>query len=172
MGKRTADIIQDHAEKYHDDPFFIYLPFQDVHSPIMVPKEYEDLYPNVKNESRKTLSGNDDSFSKIRIYSIFKIHPKSKYSLFFSNNLSCASTIGMVTAMDDAVGEIVDALEQTKMLDNTIIVFTPDVCTITISFISLCCLLYVINFFLSTDMSFLEWRSMYKRRKQLSSERQ
>jgi len=89
LGKRTADIIQDHAENYSDDPFYIYLPFQDVHAPIMVPKEYEDMYPNVKNESRRILSG-------------------------------------MVTAMDDAVGQIVEALEQTKMLDKTIIVFTPD----------------------------------------------
>lgn len=33
---------------------------------------------------------------------------------------------GMVTAMDDAVGEIVKALEETDMMDNTVIVFSAD----------------------------------------------
>ena len=33
----------------------------------------------------------------------------------------------MVTAMDDAVGLIVEALKQKNLIDNTIIVFTADV---------------------------------------------
>ncbi len=33
----------------------------------------------------------------------------------------------MVTAMDDAVGRVVDALKETGAYDNTIIVFTSDV---------------------------------------------
>ena len=33
----------------------------------------------------------------------------------------------MVTAMDDAVGLVVEALKETNLIDNTIIVFTADV---------------------------------------------
>ena len=33
----------------------------------------------------------------------------------------------MVTALDDAVGEIVEALKESQMYDNTIIVFQSDV---------------------------------------------
>ena len=33
----------------------------------------------------------------------------------------------MVTAMDDAVGSIIEALKQNNLIDNTIIVFTADV---------------------------------------------
>ncbi len=34
----------------------------------------------------------------------------------------------MVSALDDAVGKIVNALKQTGLYDNTLIVFTADVC--------------------------------------------
>ena len=33
----------------------------------------------------------------------------------------------MVTAMDDAVGSIIEALKQNNLIDNTIVVFTADV---------------------------------------------
>ena len=38
-------------------PFFLYLPFQSVHFPLQVPQLYKDLYPNEKDEERKTFLG-------------------------------------------------------------------------------------------------------------------
>ena len=67
----------------------MYLPFQNVHSPLQVPVEDEELYPDIKTKSRRVFSG-------------------------------------MVSALDDAVGMIVQELENTGLLDNTIIVFTSD----------------------------------------------
>ena len=37
-------------------------------------------------------------------------------------------TKGMVTAMDDAVGMVIEELKRTHLFENTIIVFTADVC--------------------------------------------
>ena len=39
----------------------------------------------------------------------------------------------MVTAMDDAVGQVVESLKQNNLFDNTIIVFTADVRKSTIN---------------------------------------
>ena len=87
FGKRVVDLIESHDQ---NNPFFIYLAFQSVHSPLQVPKKYTDMYPHISNQARKTFSG-------------------------------------MVTAMDEAVGNITTALEQSGMLDNTFIVFSGDV---------------------------------------------
>ena len=70
-------------------PFFIYLPMQSVHGPLNVPKNYSDLYPDVKDHNRKTY-------------------------------------LGMVSAMDEAIGGIVDTLRNVGELENTIIFFTSD----------------------------------------------
>ena len=55
----------------------------------MVPKVYEDLYPNVKDTKRKTY-------------------------------------LGMVSAMDEAVGGIVDKLKASGMYENTVFFYTTD----------------------------------------------
>ena len=52
---------------------------------------------------------------------------KSKYvHHFFSQNRDRRIYCGMVTALDAALGRIVNTLEETKMINNTLIVFTTD----------------------------------------------
>ena len=41
----SRNLIDDHIQNHSDKPFFLYLPFQSVHYPVMVPKVYSDLYP-------------------------------------------------------------------------------------------------------------------------------
>lgn len=85
-GKRGRDIILNHPM---DTPMYMYMAFQSVHMPLMVPKIYENMYLHIKNETRRIFSG-------------------------------------MVTAMDDAVGNITEALKVRGMMNNTLIVFTTD----------------------------------------------
>ncbi|XP_071095245.1 arylsulfatase B-like [Haliotis cracherodii] len=54
FAKEAVDIINNHDKS---KPFFIYLPFQSVHAPIEVPKQYEDMYPNVVNIGRRKFCG-------------------------------------------------------------------------------------------------------------------
>jgi len=79
-------LIDDHDK---NAPFFLYLPFQSVHYPVMVPKNYSDLYPNVKDHRRRTY-------------------------------------MGMVTAMDEAIGGIVKKLGDSGMLENTVFFYATD----------------------------------------------
>ena len=85
-GKRVTDIIRTHDKS---KPLFMYLPFQSVHAPIQVPKQYEEMYPNIKNDNRRQYCG-------------------------------------MVTAMDEAIGNITDVLEETGLMEDTLIIFTAD----------------------------------------------
>jgi arylsulfatase A-like enzyme len=85
----TRELIDDHVKNHAVKPFFLYLPFQSVHYPLMVPKIYEDLYPNVKDTKRRTY-------------------------------------LGMVSAMDEAVGGIVDKLKASGIYENTVFFYTTD----------------------------------------------
>ncbi|KAK6176801.1 hypothetical protein SNE40_015033 [Patella caerulea] len=79
------------AIKNHNQsqPFFLYMPYQVVHAPVQVPKQYEDMYPNVLNEGRRKFCG-------------------------------------MVSVLDEGVGNITQALKDAGMYDDTLIIFTAD----------------------------------------------
>lgn len=83
----SREVIKSHEGS--KTPFFLYLPFQSVHYPVMVPKNYSDLYPNEKNHTRKEY-------------------------------------MGMVTAMDEAVGHIVDELKAAGAYENTLFFYATD----------------------------------------------
>ncbi|XP_013414346.1 arylsulfatase B isoform X1 [Lingula anatina] len=57
--------------KYHNRsrPFFLYLPFQSVHSPLQVPKKFEALYAHIQDHDRRVYSGMvtamDDAIGRI-----------------------------------------------------------------------------------------------------------
>ncbi|CAH1775568.1 unnamed protein product [Owenia fusiformis] len=84
--KRAVKVIKHHN---NEKPFFLYLPFQAVHTPLQVPKQYTDQYGHIKDNNRR----------------IF---------------------LGMVSALDEAVGNITKALRKNRMLRDTLIVFTSD----------------------------------------------
>lgn len=76
--------------KSQENPFFLYMAFQNVHAPHMVPQKYID-----------------------------------KYSTGFINKKERVFA-AMVGAMDEAIGNITQALERTGLADNTLIIFSSD----------------------------------------------
>lgn len=79
-----------------DQPWFMYVPFHAVHTPVDAPAEYKRLYDGVK----------------------FHDDPVKHES-----RLRMAA---MVTQLDAKVGAIVDALERTGQREKTLIIFTSD----------------------------------------------
>lgn len=86
IAKDAARFVKDHAGK---KPFFLYVPFNAVHTPMQVPPEYMKPYEN-------TLKGQ-----------------RLKYA-------------GMLAAMDEAVGQIVEAVEKAGARKNTLFIFSSD----------------------------------------------
>ncbi len=76
------------AEKNKSKPLFLYVPFNGVHSPMQVPDNYLEPYPQLEG-SRQKLAG-------------------------------------MLAAVDEAIGQIVDSLEKAGMRENTLIIFSSD----------------------------------------------
>ena len=86
IGNAATAFVRKHSAV--DTPWFLYLPFQSVHSPMEAPTHDPPRYP--------ALSGNVQKRAQ------------------------------MVSALDDAVGQLVAELKATEQLDSTVIVFTSD----------------------------------------------
>ncbi|XP_033752404.1 arylsulfatase J-like [Pecten maximus] len=65
--KRLMDIIHQHDPQ--NQPLFLYVAYQNVHSPLQVPQHYEDLHSHIPNANRRSFTGMvnamDDSFGNI-----------------------------------------------------------------------------------------------------------
>ena len=85
VAREAAEFIAEHAGKR---PFFAYVPFNAVHTPLQSPQRYEKQYAHLKGQ-------------------------RAKYA-------------AMLTAMDDGVGTIVDAVEKAGVRDNTLFIFSSD----------------------------------------------
>ncbi len=99
MQKEVLQFIADNKDK----PFFMYYASPLPHLPLQVPQEYVDKY--VK------LFGNEKPYTG---------------KAYFPNRYPHAAYAGMITYLDDQVGEIVAKLKELGIYENTLIVFTSD----------------------------------------------
>tara|TARA_R110002049_G_scaffold2750_2_gene21485 strand:+ start:276797 stop:278449 length:1653 start_codon:yes stop_codon:yes gene_type:complete len=85
IARETVNFIEKHA----DQPFFAYVPFNAVHTPIEATKKYQDRFPDVTDPTRR------DYYA-------------------------------MTSALDDAVGNIIAAVADHDLTDNTLVIFVND----------------------------------------------
>lgn len=78
-----------YVERNKDNPWFLYLAFNAVHTPMHATEKYLERFKSVADEKRRTY---------------------------------CA----MMSAMDDAIGQVRDKLKETGQLENTLIAFISD----------------------------------------------
>ena len=76
-------------DRQHEKPFFLYLPFNAVHSPLQATDKYLDRFPEIKDEKRRTFAG-------------------------------------MLSAMDEAVGKVLESLRKKELEEDTLIFFVSD----------------------------------------------
>lgn len=86
FGAEAVRQINGHDTK---TPLFLYLAFTAPHTPFQAPQRYLDLYPQIKDPSRRAYAA-------------------------------------MISAMDEQIGKVVDALQARGLRDNTLIVFHSD----------------------------------------------
>jgi arylsulfatase A-like enzyme len=96
-----------HANR--DRPFFAYMSFYDVHTPLMARPDLQKKY----EAKAKTLPANLEKFGQERARKVRLVQDHAVYA-------------GMVEAMDQAVGKVLQALQDAGVADNTIVVFTSD----------------------------------------------
>jgi len=102
-----------YIEQEHDNPFFVMLNFTSPHGELAAPEEYVRQY---------------DHFPETPYSGMSTGTPSDKYAWYYPTPVENphATLAGMVTALDDYVGQIVGVLEEKGIADNTIIFFTSD----------------------------------------------
>lgn len=106
---RLADETADFIRSHQDTAFMAFLSFYAVHGPIQTTREKWSKYRQKAVESGVEHPG----------YKMERVLP---YRLYQDNPVYG----GLVESMDDAVGKVMNTLEETELLDKTIIIFTSD----------------------------------------------
>ena len=127
-----------HEEEVHKDkPFFSYIAFQAIHTPIQAPKEFVEPYMDTYKDGWHKLR--EKRFEKAKemgiipgnakltdIFPDFKkwddLSPKEQKSYV----TTMAVTAGMIEAMDYHIGRYLDYLTQEGLTENTIFIITSD----------------------------------------------
>lgn len=112
--------------KKDDKPFFMYLAFNAPHDPRQAPKEYVDMYPLDSIKVPESFLPeypyvNDICGRKLRD-EVLMPYPRTEFAVKVNRQEYYAA----ITYMDHHIGRMLDALEQSGRLDNTIIIFTAD----------------------------------------------
>jgi arylsulfatase len=108
-----TDIFTDYALKFLKEnrvaPFFLYVSYNAPHTPLQLPKRYEDMYRDLTFDS---------DFDKQ------KDQPWAKMT--DADKEAARKVYGMATNIDDNVGRIMQELKDQKLEENTIVIFLTD----------------------------------------------
>ena len=109
-GEYLTDHLTDRSIEFmkenKDNPFFLYLSYYNIHTPIQPCKRHMDYFKSKKNIPAKKLVKEHNAMSRVS-----------------QDNLELAS---MIYAMDENVGRLVKKVKELGLDENTVIIFTSD----------------------------------------------
>ena len=104
LATETVNFIRQHKH----GPFFAYLSFYSVHTPLISRDDLKKKY-----EAKKTSLGLKAEWGRIGEREVRLVQEHAVYA-------------GMVEAMDQAVGKVLTALDEMKVANNTVVIFMSD----------------------------------------------
>ncbi len=112
-GEYLTDRLTDESiafmEQNKENPFFLYLAFYTVHTPIQANLKYLEKFKQKRSLLKDSLP--------------IKVKEQKGYTVLNQYNASYAS---MVYALDQNVGRLINKLKTLNLLENTLIIFTSD----------------------------------------------
>lgn len=126
VANQAVQWLFDHVRRNDDRPFLLVSSFTHPHNPFTISQEFWDLYddadidmptvPFISYEKRDPWSQRYYKLIRQDEHIVTDAHIRSARHAYY----------GMISYLDQRVGQLVDALEKTGTLDNTVIVFTAD----------------------------------------------
>jgi arylsulfatase A-like enzyme len=131
VGTRTIDYIENHAALKKESPFFIQCSFPDPHHPFTPPGKYWDMYdpasipiPEWFNEGMSPIT--QHLRSELKNGTAIR-ESQMPYAVTRKEaQEAIALTYGMISMVDDYIGEVLATLDRLKLTDDTLIIFTSD----------------------------------------------
>ncbi|MDF7823902.1 sulfatase-like hydrolase/transferase [Pontiellaceae bacterium B12227] len=130
----AAEKIRTLSRKNNDQPFFLGVGFIRPHTPLHVSQKYYDMYPLDELELPEIKPGDADDTHYRNLFD-----PKQKGLHYYRTlvesyggdeeravKVFTQAYLACVTAVDECIGQVVDAIDNSPFKDNTIIVVTAD----------------------------------------------
>ena len=132
VGDSTADWLTQHARERPGTPFFLWCSIPDPHAPWTPPEAYYDRYdpddvvlPDSFYDSPRTQTPLLQSVHDAQLSGVRKPRLPFMASEAEARRI-IATAYGMITLIDEVIGELVARLEATGAAKNTVIIFTSD----------------------------------------------
>lgn len=109
LGIETVSFIREQYKKKKKNPFFAYLSFYAVHGPIQTSQEKWSYF----RDKAERMGIKENAFEVDRTMPVRQTQDNPVYA-------------GLIQQMDDAVGVLLDAIEEMGLDKNTMIIFTSD----------------------------------------------
>ena len=133
----AIDYLFEHQVNFPEQPFFLYLAFGAMHTPHHAPKEYIDRYKgkfdegwDIKrkkwfdNQKRLGVIPQNAELTEKNEYVSDWADLNEKERAVYAREMEAFA--GMLTHTDDQIGRLIDYLEDSGQLDNTLIIFLSD----------------------------------------------
>ena len=125
--------IRQFADEKDDHPFFLAVGFIRPHTPLHVPQKYFDRFP-LKEVDLPVIKANDaadthytDVFNKdMKGLKYFRLLKESYPDMESGIKAFTQAYLASVAAVDECIGQVVDAVDNSPFKDNTIIIVTSD----------------------------------------------
>lgn len=133
----TAAKIRELARTDRDQPFFLAVGFLRPHTPLVAPQKYFDRFPLEELELSVIKPGDEADTYLTAAYQGEVFTLKMGKRMFESISEAYGNTelglkkwtqayLACVAAVDDNIGEVLDALDQSRLRENTIVVLASD----------------------------------------------
>ena len=130
--ERAIERLTTHAEARQPDPLLLYVSFPDPHHPFCPPPEYYQRYrPDAQQLPATFRQDHGSSPEHVQRIAQARGRPHHDPTMTWAPTeeqfrYSLAAELGLISMIDDGIGQLLHTLDKTGLADDTIVVFTSD----------------------------------------------